>query len=168
MKKILLASLVLNIIFLVIIFWPKPKDEKEVIDKMHDLKKMLASQTTKKTFAKNSDQIFDISYQILRKISAKWDVETFKSLFSKNLSEKVTDNQILKLLNMFKKLGKFEKGLLPRTLSHDFSSTNCKKLVMRCKFEHGEAYVTMIIVKENEKWLLKGFRLNSELFLQNI
>ena len=163
MKLALIISLILNMVFLGIILYPQPKQEKEMIKKFREIQKGL----NKKIAIDDAEKTFQKSEDIMREISAGWKLETIKALFSKEVFKEIGDEKMTKILNVFKKLGKYKSICGTKKITNYPIKPDAKIVTMACAFENGKANVILVLVQKNGNWLIGGITINSDLFLPN-
>lgn len=161
-KVLFFLSLIANLILIAILLKPLPKEEQEMLNVLRELK---ANQATILPEPK-SNEIKQVSNQFIIKLSQNWDVETAKPLFSKEVLEKVGEEKLTEILNMFSILGKFREKSLPESVETVPNQPNLMIYGNNVKFEAGEAYVRLILEKVENNWYINRININSEIFLK--
>ncbi len=103
-------------------------------------------------------------------IVTSWTPDQLVKRESKAFEKATSDQQLVRLFDEFRKLGPLKeyKGC---TGSSNINYTGSGKIISaayvgKATFANGDAEIRILLVQENGKWKIQGFRVNSPLFLK--
>jgi hypothetical protein len=120
---------------------------------------------------KNSKEFVDA---VIVEIAEDWDVQTFLRYASPDLHQSVNDEALKKAFRLFNRLGKIRKyngaeGESKATFRlRDFKVDISATYFAQVEFSEGPGKVIVSLVRADDKWYIKSFNIDSELFLDQI
>jgi hypothetical protein len=117
---------------------------------------------------KESKQYADAA---IRAIVSSWDIKEIQSRASPEFKAAVTDDDLEKLLKMFRRLGKLTtyngaKGQANMSITTHNGKVISAAYVASADFETGPAEIKLSLIKHGNQWQLLGVNINSKVFLE--
>lgn len=98
---------------------------------------------------------------------ANWKTEEFKTYMVSEVIEKTSDEQLNKLLNSFKKLGKYKSMQAPKFVNIFKGADTILTYSFKASFESGEANITMRLIPNVDGFKIFHFHLDSPALFDN-
>jgi hypothetical protein len=106
-----------------------------------------------------------------RAIVSQWDITEIQQRASPEFKSVVKDDDLEKLVKMFRRLGNLKTYSEARGSSNISFTTQHGKLitatyVAAADFDSGPAEIWLSLIKHGDKWQLAGIKINSKVFLE--
>lgn len=104
-------------------------------------------------------------------IVSGWDITEIQSRASPEFKVAVKDEDLEKLVRMFRRLGKLKayngaKGDANISVTTQHGKVISAAYVASADFDTGPAEIKMSLIKHGDQWQLLGFHINSKVFLE--
>jgi len=104
-------------------------------------------------------------------IASKWDITEIQKRASPEFKAAVKDEDLEKLIRMFRRLGKFKaydsaKGEANISVTSEHGKVVSAEYVASADFEAGPAEIKMSLIKHGDQWQILGIHVNSKVFLE--
>ncbi|HUD81935.1 MAG TPA: hypothetical protein VMQ67_00465 [Candidatus Saccharimonadales bacterium] len=104
-------------------------------------------------------------------IVSQWDITEIQKRASAEFKAAVNDENLEKLVRMFRRLGKFKaydgaKGDANISVTSDHGKVISAAYVGSAEFETGPAEIKMSLIKHGDQWQLLGIQINSKVFFE--
>ena len=163
-KKLFVVSLAINIalaVVLVVLMRNRNTPEEE---KMIQQLRAVQKSVNKKVLIKESDEIKNASVEIMEEISKDWDPNILIKKFSPAILAKIGRQKIEQITQLYKILGAYKKHSIFSATGYPMRPDSIV-VSMPCDFEKGKGFVRLVLTKQNDRWMIEGININSELFL---